>query len=247
MTKLMTLKSAHFSPIIRILILTALYAKCSEVKAVVNDSIWHDSITGTRIHLQKHDTLTPYTCPLHFFGKKPNGGPRNPALQALAEDLAINALVFSWDHFITDREWARVNSHSLRTNLTDGWVWDGLSYGVSLLYPLAGSFTWEIFCETNRPATNDLLSTGIGGAAIGEVTHRASDIFFDNSKRGINRMLREFIGTMLNPVRGLHRILSGEMFRVNRLHPGKKEAPEPCSFQIGLGDRYIHEESPHRG
>lgn len=266
MTKLMTLKSAHFSPIIRILILTALYAKCSEVKAVVNDSIWHDSITGTRIHLQKHDTLTPYTCPLHFFGKKPNGGPRNPALQALAEDLAINALVFSWDHFITDREWARVNSHSLRTNLTDGWVWDndsfsgnqfshpyhgsmfynaarehGLSYGVSLLYPLAGSFTWEIFCETNRPATNDLLSTGIGGAAIGEVTHRASDIFFDNSKRGINRVLREFIGTMLNPVRGLHRILSGEMFRVNRLHPGKKEAPEPCSFQIGLGDRYIHE------
>lgn len=230
------------------------------------DSVWYDSITGTRIHLQRPDTLAPYTCSLHFFGKHANGSPKAPALQALVEDIGINALVFSWDHFVTDRDWARVTNATLRQNLTGGWVWDndsfsgnqfahpyhggmfynaarkhGLSYGTSLLYPVAGSLTWELFCETNRPATNDLLSTGIGGAAIGEVTHRVSDIFFDNTKRGGQRVIREFLGTMLNPVRGIHRMMSGEMFHVNHLSAGKKEEPEPYSFQIGFGDRYVHD------
>ena len=115
-----------------------------------------------------------------------------------------DSLVFSWNHFVTDRDWARVTSTTLHRNLSGGWVWDndsfsgnqfshpyhgsmfynaarehGLSYGVSLLYPVAGSVTWELLCETNRPAINDLLSTGVGGAAFGEVTHRMSDIFFD--------------------------------------------------------------------
>ncbi|MBQ6966100.1 MAG: DUF3943 domain-containing protein [Bacteroidaceae bacterium] len=244
-------------------------------KAIANDSIWNDSITGTRTHLQRADTLSPHTCPLHLFGKNADGTAKSPTLQALVTDLGINALVFSWDHFVLNREWARITNATLKQNFTDGWVWDndsfsgnqfshpyhgsmfynaarehGLSYGVSILYPLVGSLTWELFCETNRPATNDLLSTGIGGAVIGEVTHRVSDIFFDNSKTGARRVVREVIGTFLNPVRGLHRILSGEMFRVNRLYAGKKEAPEPYTFQIGFGDRYIRDIGtihPHTG
>ena len=56
------------------------------------DSVWFDSITNIRTHLQSQDTLAPYTCSLHFFGKKPNGTPKNPALQALVEDLALRAM-----------------------------------------------------------------------------------------------------------------------------------------------------------
>ena len=103
--------------------------------------------------------------------------------------------MLSWDYFVKDRSWARISRGVIRDHLTNGWVWDndsysgnqfshpyhggmfynaarehGLSYGVSLLYPVVGSLTWELFCETNRPAMNDLLSTGIGGAAIGEIT-----------------------------------------------------------------------------
>lgn len=233
------------------------------------DSVWYDSITGTRTHLQRTDTLTPHTCSLHFFGKKPDGTPKAPALQALVEDLSINALVLGWDYYVQHREWARVSRHVIKRNITGGWVWDsdsfsgnqfahpyhggmfynaarehGLSYGVSLLYPLAGSFTWELFCETNRPAYNDLLSTGVGGAAIGEVTHRVSDIFFDNTKRGGQRVLREIVGTLLNPVRGVHRMMSGEMFHVNHSHAGKKEDPMPYTFLIGVGDRYIYDAGP---
>ena len=241
----------------------------NSILAIEPDSIWYDSITNVRTHLQRPDTLTPYTCSLHFCGKNKNGSSKAPGLQALIEDLSINALVLGWDHFVTDREWARITNATLRQNLSGGWVWDndsfsgnqfahpyhgsmfyntarehGLSYGVSLLYPLAGSLTWELFCETNRPAINDFLSTGIGGAAIGEVTHRLSDIFFDDTKQGPQRVVREIIGSFLNPVRGIHRIMSGEMFRVNRFNAGKKEEPMPYTFQIGTGGRYIYDRAP---
>lgn len=254
--------------------LVLLYIACNihplyATEMVLPDSVWNDSITHIRTHLQRPDTLTPYTCALHFFGKKANGTPKLPGLQALIEDISINALVFSWDHFVTDRQWARVTHETLHQNLTEGWVWDndsfsgnqfshpfhgsmfynaarehGNSYGVSLLYPLVGSLTWEVLCETNRPAVNDLLSTGIGGAAVGEVTHRVSDIFFDNTKRGPERVIREIVGTFLNPVRGLHRIMSGEMFRVNHFNAGKKEESMPYTFQMGVGDRYIYDREP---
>lgn len=248
-----------------LLILTCILLSL-DIQAQRSDSIWHDSVTGTRIHYQNIDTLAPYRCALHFFGKESDGSMKSPALQALVEDLSINAVIFSWDHFVTDRKWARVTGKHIHQNLTGGWVWDndsfsgnqfshpyhggmfynaarehGLSYGVSLLYPLTGSLTWELFCETNRPAINDFLSTGIGGVAIGEVTHRVSDIFFDDTKRGASRVVREVIGTFLNPVRSFHRMISGEMFRVNHFSAGKKEEPEPYSFQIGLGSRYIRD------
>jgi len=251
-----------------------LYLVCNMIplhatETVQPDSVWNDSITDIRTHLQRPDTLTPYTCALHFFGKKPDGTIKLPGLQALVEDLSINALVLGYDHYVQDRSWTYITNDVLKQNLTGGWVWDndsfsgnqfahpfhgsmfynaarehGLSYGVSLIYPLAGSLTWELFCETNRPAYNDLISTGIGGAAIGEVTHRISDIFFDDTKRGAQRVIREIVGSFLNPVRGIHRIMSGEMFRVNRLHAGKKEEPMPYTFQIGIGDRYIYDLGP---
>ena len=248
---------------------------CIEAHASRPDSIWYDSITGVRTHLQIVDTQTKENCPLHIFGKNDDGTPKLPALQALVEDLGINALVFGYDRFVVPREWAKVDGKVIHDNLTGGWMWDsdsfsgnqfahpyhggmfynsarehGLSYGVSVTYPVLGSLTWELFCETNKPAINDLISTGIGGAAIGEVTHRTSDIFFDNTKRGADRVVREVIGSFLNPVRGLHRIISGEMFRVNRFSAGKKEVPEPYSFRIGVGTRYIHDMGdihPHLG
>lgn len=236
------------------------------LQAELPDSVWYDTITGTQMHLQRVERLEPYTCPLHLLGKRADGSPRLPAMQALASDLGVNALVWGWDRFVQDRGWAHVDGRVLHENFTGGWVWDndsfsgnqfshpyhgsmfynaarehGLSYGVSVLYPVLGSLTWELLCETNRPAVNDLISTGIGGVAIGEVTHRVSDIFFDDTRTGASRVAREVIGSFLNPVRGVHRLLSGEMFRVHPHHAGKKETPEPYSFQLGFGDRYMYD------
>ena len=222
------------------------------------DSIWFDAVTGRRMHLQRLggvDTLV-------YIKPRP--------LTALAKDLGLNAAILSWDHFVQQREWAAVTSHVIRDHFTHGPRLDndsfsgnqfshpyhggmfyntarneGLSYGVSLLYPLIGSASWEWLCETNPPSINDLLSTGVGGAVIGEVTHRTSDIFFDDSRRGFNRVLREIIGSALNPVRAIHRILSGEMWRVSPSR-GKRLQPQPYSFELGLGTRLMGEITGNR-
>lgn len=218
-----------------------------------DDSVWNDRVTGRRMHLQilgGVDTLV-YV--------KPN------ALKALAKDLAVNAVILGWDHFVQNRDWANVTIRDIRNHFSHRPVFDndsfsgnqfshpyhgamfynaarneGLSYGVSLLYPVLGSASWEWLCEKNAPAANDLLSTGVGGAAIGEVAHRTSDIFFDDSRCGANRVIRELIGSLLNPVRGVHRIISGETWRVSPSR-GKRVQPQPYSFEIGLGFRGMKE------
>ena len=226
--------------------------------SVLPDSVWYDAVTGRRMHLARlggADTLVSI---------KPN------ALTALAKDLALNAAILSWDHFVQQRDWAAVTSHVIRDHFTHGPRLDndsfsgnqfshpyhggmfyntarneGLSYGVSLLYPIIGSASWEWLCETNPPSINDLLSTGVGGAVIGEVTHRTSDIFFDDSRRGFGRVIREIIGSALNPVRAIHRILSGEMWRVSHSR-GKRLEPQPYSFELGFGTRFMGEITGNR-
>lgn len=227
----------------------------SEIVEVSSDSVWTDSITGDRVHLQRLsacDTLVKM---------KPQ------PLIALAEDLGINAAILAWDYYVQDRSYARISKSVLEDHFKHGFEWDndsfsgnqfahpyhgamfynaarehGLSYGVSLLYPIIGSATWEMLCETNAPAINDLLSTGVGGAAIGEVTHRTSDIFFDDSKTGVERVVREVIGSALNPVRAVHRLFSGEMWRVSR-NRGKKVVPQPYSFDVSVGGRLMSEDA----
>lgn len=217
------------------------------------DSVWFDAVSGSRMHLQRLggvDTLV-------YIKPRP--------LVALAKDLGLNAAILSWDHFVQDREWAEVTAHVIKEHFTNHPRFDndsfsgnqfshpyhggmfyntarneGLSYGVSLLYPIVGSASWEWLCETNPPSINDLLSTGVGGAAIGEVTNRVSDIFFDDSRRGLNRVVREVIGSALNPVRAVHRLISGEMWRVSPSR-GKRLQPQPYSFELGTGTRLMGE------
>mgnify|MGYP002623160858 CR=1 FL=1 len=217
------------------------------------DSVWHDSITGRRMHLQRLGGLDT----LVYIKPRP--------LTALAKDLGLNATILAWDHYVQDRKWAEVTAHVIKQHFTHGPRLDndsfsgnqfshpyhggmfyntarneGLSYGVSLLYPVIGSASWEWLCETNPPSINDLLSTGVGGAAIGEVTNRVSDIFFDDSRRGLNRVVREIIGSALNPVRAVHRLISGEMWRVSHAR-GKHLQPQPYSFELGVGTRFMGE------
>lgn len=218
-----------------------------------NDTIWKNYALGTRVHLQRLNGVDTLVSTNHS------------VIKPILESLATNFVVWGYDHFITDRGWADVNIHDIRHNLQCSWVLDedsysgnqfshpvhgavfyntaryhGHSYYSSALYPLIGSCVWEYFCEKNEPSYNDFLSTGIGGSAIGEVTFRASDIVFDNSKTGVRRVIRELVGTVLNPARGFHRIISGEMWRVSPSR-GKHISPEPFSLDVGVGNRFMRE------
>lgn len=217
------------------------------------DTTWYNFSTGGRVHLQ---VLNRTTDTLRYV--------RRSVTAPVLEALGINFGVWGYD-YLTGREWAKVTANTISRNVRHNFVLDcdsysgnqfshpyhgsmfynaaryhGHSYYTAALYPLIGSAVWEYFCETNLPSYNDFLSTGIGGTAIGEVTHRTSDLVFDNSKTGFGRVVREIVGTALNPARGVHRLFSGEMWRFSS-DRGKIETPQPFSLNVSLGTRHIKE------
>lgn len=116
---------------------------------------------------------------------------------AVLETAAANAVLFSFNRLVTREEYAQVSPETIKANLTSSWVWDqdafevnhighpyhgsyyfisgrsnGLSFWSSTLLGLGGSLSWELFCESETPSRNDLISTTLGGTALGEMLHR---------------------------------------------------------------------------
>jgi hypothetical protein len=190
--------------------------------------------------------------------------PKRP-WQALAEVTAVNVFVQLFDRYVTSEEFAQTTLRSIRHNFTDGMVWDndffitnmfmhpyhgnlyfnaartnGLTFWESAPFSLLGSTMWEFLGETEPPAINDIIATTCGGMAIGEMTHRLSLTVLDDRERGFNRFLREAAATIVNPIQGLHRIISGDAWHVknsNYRYHDFNETPLDVSFTVGW--RYL--------
>lgn len=132
--------------------------------------------------------------------------------------------------------WANVSSATWWRNLQNGFEYDGDNFTTnnfahpyhgalffnagrtngydfweSTGWALTGSAIWEFFGETFRPSFNDWIYTGIGGVNLGEITYRLSSMVTDNTASGSERVWSEIFGTLINPVRGFNRAISGEM------------------------------------
>ncbi len=185
--------------------------------------------------------------------------------QAAAEVTGINVGVHLFDRYVLKTDFSETTLRSLRRNFTDGMVWDndffitnlfahpyhgnlyfnaarnnGLTFWESVPYALGGSLMWEFFGETEPPAINDVLATTCGGMAIGEMTHRLSRTLLDDRERGFSRFLREAAATIINPIQGLHRIFSGDAWRVRRDHYRYHDYRKtPIDASVSVGWRYL--------
>lgn len=185
--------------------------------------------------------------------------------KAAAEATGINVAVHCFDRFVMNEEFAQVNLHTIHHNLKNGFVWDndqfstnlfahpyhgnlyynsarsnGLTFWESAPYALGGSLMWEMCGEKEPPAINDLMATTFGGICIGEVTHRISDIILNDSQRGFRRFLREFTSTVICPMRGFNRIISGDAWRVRqKYYKYHDEERFPVDFSLSVGNRYL--------
>lgn len=71
-----------------------------------------------------------------------------------------------------------------------------------------------------------------------------SSLVLDDSKRGFSRFTREFLGTLICPMRGLNRMITGEMWKVKRSHYKYHDYDRiPVHFSIGAGDRYLADDN----
>lgn len=185
--------------------------------------------------------------------------------RAAFQNIVINAGVWADNRFERKADYAKISFHSIHENMKRGFVWDndifssnqllhpyhgnlfysaarsnGLNYWESFSYTLLGSFSWEVCAETTPPSINDLLTTTFGGAAFGEVSYRLSSLVLDDSKNGADRFLRELVGTVISPVRGINRLISGNAWKVRhkyyKYHDYEKV---PLNVSVTLGDRYM--------
>ena len=190
--------------------------------------------------------------------------PKHP-WRALAEVTAVNVGVQLFDRWVLNSDFAQTTLRSLKRNFTDGMVWDndffitnmfahpyhgnlyfnaartnGLTFWESAPYALLGSAMLEFLGETESPAINDIIATTCGGMAIGEMTHRLSLTILDDRTFGFQRFLREAAAAIVNPIQGIHRILSGDAWHVKnrnyRYHDFRK-TPLDVSFSVGW--RYL--------
>lgn len=186
-------------------------------------------------------------------------------LMAAIETFGINAGVWAFDRYILNADFAKISGKTIAHNFKNGFVWDndqfstnlfahpyhgglyfnaartnGLNFWQSVPYSFGGSLMWEIVCEKEPPAINDFIATSVGGVCIGEVTNRLSALVLDDSKRGWPRFWREFLGTVICPIRGLNRIISGDAWRVKR-NGNKYHDHEslPIDFSVAAGARYL--------
>jgi hypothetical protein len=124
--------------------------------------------------------------------------------------------------------------HPLQGSLYyNGFRTNGYGFWTSQAASLAGSFLWECCGERNLPSINDLLTTWMGGATLGEVSRRVSDLALDNTATGGHRFVRELGAGLVNPVRGIDRVIRGHAWKRGANAPDAH--PEWLQGQLGVG------------
>jgi hypothetical protein len=177
--------------------------------------------------------------------------------RAALEAAGVNVGVWAFDRYVLSDSYSRIGWKSWKRNFQLGFGLDndafimnlfghpylgglyfnaarsmGMSFWESTPYVLGGSLMWELFMETTRPSTDDLIYTTIGGIYLGEFFYRMSSQVLDDSAVGGNRVWREIVGLILDPPRGVNRLLSGEAWRKS---PNNHQLREILTGSFSLG------------
>lgn len=196
-----------------------------------------------------------------------------PFWKPAVEVLGVNVFTWSLDRFILNEDFARVGPTVWKNNWKLGWEWDADRFGINFIghpytgsmyfnaartqgynyvqsvpFAVAGSLMWEYFGETTRPSYNDLVNTPVNGAFLGEIFYRLSSNILDDRARGGNRVMREIAAGLVDPVRGLNRLLQGKSFRHTNKEVYQKEPLNITLFagmhKINTGDKTVFGAGP---
>jgi hypothetical protein len=118
-------------------------------------------------------------------------------VSALGGVFFSNVLLYSFNRYVGQYDFAQIRLEDLREKFQEGWEWDhdvfatnqfahpyhgstyhaaaranGFGFYESIFFDTLGSASWELFTETTPLSLNDLISTTLGGASLGEMFHR---------------------------------------------------------------------------
>lgn len=183
--------------------------------------------------------------------------------RASAEVVGMNIGLWAFDRYVQKGEFAYISWETIKENFRHGFEWDndhlstnmfahpyngsifynagrsnGYNYWQSSLFAIGGSAMWEMFMEKEYPSTNDIIATPIGGAAIGEVLYRTSDLMIDDRSTGAERFGRELAAFIISPMRGFTRVVTGRAWQ-RRPTSGKRFGIPPVRMSFSLGTRIL--------
>ena len=190
---------------------------------------------------------------------------RKKPFKAAVEVTGLNLGIWAYDRYGKKADYAYINWNSMKRNIRNGFVWDNDAFLTNLfghpyhgglyfnaarsngmllreaaLYTVGGSLMWEYLMENELPSMNDLIATSIGGVCLGEITFRLSDLLIDDRTIGLARFGREFFATLISPMRGFNRIISGDAWKVRNIS-GRRESSSPVRFYIASGYKSLSE------
>ncbi len=162
-----------------------------------------------------------------------------PLWVPIAGVIGFNTGTFLVDKYIGKFDFSvPVGFNSWKHNLKTGWEWDtdrfginfvghpysgtltyncarsnGYSFWESAPFAVGGSLLWEYFGENTLPSYNDIINTPVNGVFLGEIFYRVSSTIIDDRSRGAQRFFRELAAGIIDPARGVNRLLQGKSFR----------------------------------
>lgn len=182
-------------------------------------------------------------------------------IEAFLLTTGINCGVWAFDRYVLNADYAKIDFKSIGDNFNKGLVWDndkmetnmimhpyhgslyfnsarsnGFNFWQSSLFSVGGSAMWEFLMENEYPSTNDIIATPIGGMVLGEVFYRTSDMLIDERTIGFERFKREFGVFLLSPMRGVSRLINGDLWRRN-VESGRQFSIPSIKFEMSLGLR----------
>jgi hypothetical protein len=123
----------------------------------------------------------------------------------------------------------------------------GIGFWGSSSLAIAGSFLWECCGETLKMSGNDVVSTSLGGIAMGETIHRLGSVILDNRDKGMSRVLREASIFPFDIVRGSNRLLFRDQYRAANPEEPLDWRPRRLGALVSLGARRVGNEGELSG
>lgn len=164
--------------------------------------------------------------------------PRPSYFLPVIEIFGANAAMGAYNNYVRRAPYAEIDAETIWNNIAHEWVWDdnnfevnqighpvqgGMYYSIAranghgyfggLAYVTLGSLQWEYFMETEPPALNDLATTRMGGAMLGETSWKLAEYVSGESTGETTGWLRKSGAFLLNPVFGIDRLLNGKPAR----------------------------------
>ena len=172
-----------------------------------------------------------------------------------------------FNEYVRDANFNQISPRSFWSNFEEGFTYDdnkfktnqlihpfngstyynaaranGIGFWGSSAMAITGAFVWECCGETHPMSFNDMISTGFGGIARGEVAYRISSLILDNTSRGKGRVRARGGGV---PARSDPRLqpagLGGRERGEGQPDPSLRLPPATSSCLLRAGGRVIGE------